>query len=173
VTPWSLVERLSAFRRNLLAPSSDCKLLATAPLANLFFPCFPYLCNLVHPQGEGGIFVGNFGTFVPHYRGHNLEHNFLCNSTQNISEVTPHFNQASLRKRGLYRQRDTGLVIAVPMFIELTSNGATSTSRNLRAEDYYLVGYNAVEFAGSQLTFRRNISPPSSGSKNKPSKKPA
>jgi hypothetical protein len=36
-------------------------------------------------------------------------------------------------------------------------------------EDFDLLGYNSVE---SQLKFRRNISPPSSGSKDKSSKKP-
>jgi hypothetical protein len=39
-------------------------------------------------------------------------------------------------------------------------------------EEFYLLGYNAVYFVGSQPTFRRNMSPPSTGSKNKPSKKP-
>jgi hypothetical protein len=39
-------------------------------------------------------------------------------------------------------------------------------------EEHGLVGYNAVSF-GEGLTFRRNISPPSSGSKSKLSKKPA
>jgi hypothetical protein len=38
-------------------------------------------------------------------------------------------------------------------------------------EEYYVLGYNAVQFVESQLTFRRNISPPSSGSKHKPRKK--
>jgi hypothetical protein len=33
------------------------------------------------------------------------------------------------------------------------------------------MGYNAVQFVESQLTFRRNMSPPLSGSKNKPRKK--
>jgi hypothetical protein len=40
-------------------------------------------------------------------------------------------------------------------------------------EEFYLLGYNAVYSVESQLMFRRNIAPPSSGSKNKPSKKPA
>jgi hypothetical protein len=35
----------------------------------------------------------------------------------------------------------------------------------------YLLGYNAVYFTKSQETFRRNVSPPSSASKNKPYKK--
>jgi hypothetical protein len=35
-------------------------------------------------------------------------------------------------------------------------------------EEFHLLGYNAVE---SQQMFRRNMSPPSSGSKNEPSKK--
>jgi hypothetical protein len=34
-------------------------------------------------------------------------------------------------------------------------------------EEYCLLGYNAMYSVESQLTFRRNISPPSSGSKNK------
>jgi hypothetical protein len=37
---------------------------------------------------------------------------------------------------------------------------------------YYLLGYNAVQPVESEPTFRKNISPPSSGS-NKPSKIPA
>jgi hypothetical protein len=40
-------------------------------------------------------------------------------------------------------------------------------------EEFYLLGYNAVQSVVSQPTFRRNISPQSSGSKKKPSKKPA
>jgi hypothetical protein len=40
-------------------------------------------------------------------------------------------------------------------------------------EEYYLLGYNAVYSVERQPTFRRNISPPSSGSKNKPRKIPA
>jgi hypothetical protein len=38
-------------------------------------------------------------------------------------------------------------------------------------EEYYLLGYNAVQSVESQPTFRRNISPPSSGSTNRPSMK--
>jgi hypothetical protein len=38
-------------------------------------------------------------------------------------------------------------------------------------EEYYLLGYSTVEIVGTQPTFLRNMSPPSSGSKNKPSKK--
>jgi hypothetical protein len=40
-------------------------------------------------------------------------------------------------------------------------------------EEYYILEYNAVYSVGSKPTFRRNISPPSSGSKNEPRKKPA
>jgi hypothetical protein len=40
-------------------------------------------------------------------------------------------------------------------------------------EEYCLLGYNAMQSTESQPTFRRNISPLSLGSKNKPSKIPA
>jgi hypothetical protein len=40
-------------------------------------------------------------------------------------------------------------------------------------EEFCLLGYNAVYSVESQPTFQRNISPPFSRSKNKPSKKPA
>jgi hypothetical protein len=40
-------------------------------------------------------------------------------------------------------------------------------------EEYYFLGYNAVSSIESQPTFQRDISPPSSGSKNKLNKKPA
>jgi hypothetical protein len=39
-------------------------------------------------------------------------------------------------------------------------------------EEFYLLGYNAVQSAESQQMFWRNRSPPSLGSKKKPSKKP-
>jgi hypothetical protein len=39
-------------------------------------------------------------------------------------------------------------------------------------EKFCLLGYNAVKSVDSQPIFRRNISPPFSGSKNKPSKNP-
>jgi hypothetical protein len=39
-------------------------------------------------------------------------------------------------------------------------------------QEYCLLGYNSVKFVEGQITFRKNISPPSSGS-NKPSNKPA
>jgi hypothetical protein len=44
--------------------------------------------------------------------------------------------------------------------------------RQVGVDEYYLLGYNAVQSVESQPTFRRNLLPPSSGSKNKPSKKP-
>jgi hypothetical protein len=40
-------------------------------------------------------------------------------------------------------------------------------------EEIYLLVFNAEEPAESQVTFQRSISPPSSGSKNIPSKKAA
>jgi hypothetical protein len=40
-------------------------------------------------------------------------------------------------------------------------------------EEFHVLGYNALLSVESQPTFRRNISHPSSGSKNKPSKEPA
>jgi hypothetical protein len=40
-------------------------------------------------------------------------------------------------------------------------------------EEFYIVGYNVVYSVENQPVFRRNISPQSSGSKNKPSKKAA
>jgi hypothetical protein len=40
-------------------------------------------------------------------------------------------------------------------------------------DEYCLLGYNAVKSGGCQPTFERNTSPPSSGQKSKPSKKPA
>jgi hypothetical protein len=46
---------------------------------------------------------------------------------------------------------------------------AVATSK--MSEEHHLVGYNAVWPVESQPTFRRNLSPLSSGSKNKPSKK--
>jgi hypothetical protein len=38
-------------------------------------------------------------------------------------------------------------------------------------EELFLLGYNAVPFVGNQLKFPREMSPPSSESKNKPGKK--
>jgi hypothetical protein len=48
-----------------------------------------------------------------------------------------------------------------------------SHARNHLKTENYLLGYNAVYSVENQLMFRRNILPQSSGSKNKPSKKPA
>jgi hypothetical protein len=44
---------------------------------------------------------------------------------------------------------------------------------NIRVEESYLLGYNSVQSTESQPTFQRNMLPPSSGSKNEQSKKPA
>jgi hypothetical protein len=49
---------------------------------------------------------------------------------------------------------------------------ATSISDMLIHKEFCLLGYNALKSVESQPTFRRNISPPSSGPKNMPSKKP-
>jgi hypothetical protein len=43
-------------------------------------------------------------------------------------------------------------------------------SHNGGYEELYLMGYNALQSVESQLTFRRNMLPSSSGSKNKSSK---
>jgi hypothetical protein len=43
----------------------------------------------------------------------------------------------------------------------------------LAGEEFCILGYNAVKSVDSQLTFRRNMSPPSSGSNSKPSEIPA
>jgi hypothetical protein len=40
-------------------------------------------------------------------------------------------------------------------------------SNNKKDEEYHLLGYNALKSVESQPAFRRNISPPSSGLKNK------
>jgi hypothetical protein len=44
---------------------------------------------------------------------------------------------------------------------------------NLYIEEFCLLRNNAVQTVESQPIFRRNMSPPFSGSKNTPSKKPA
>jgi hypothetical protein len=44
---------------------------------------------------------------------------------------------------------------------------------SLLHEEFYLLGFNAAYSVESKLIFRRNILTPSSGPKNKPSKKPA
>jgi hypothetical protein len=51
-----------------------------------------------------------------------------------------------------------------PMCAMFTHNGMT---------EFYLQGYKAMQSVESQLTFWGNMSPPSSGSKYMPSKKPA
>jgi hypothetical protein len=43
---------------------------------------------------------------------------------------------------------------------------------NYKHEEFYLLGYNAVQSVESQTTFLRNISPPASRLKRKPRKKP-
>jgi hypothetical protein len=40
-------------------------------------------------------------------------------------------------------------------------------------EEFFILGYNALQAVQCQPTFWRNMSPPSSRSKNKPSKKSA
>jgi hypothetical protein len=50
-------------------------------------------------------------------------------------------------------------------------NGMISEDRD-HYEKHYLLGSNAVESVENQPTFRRDLSPPSSGSKNKLSSKP-
>jgi hypothetical protein len=55
----------------------------------------------------------------------------------------------------------------------LNTNFYDVRKNNNEFKEYYLLGYKAVLSVEIQLTFRRNRSPPSPGSKNKPSKKSA
>jgi hypothetical protein len=48
-----------------------------------------------------------------------------------------------------------------------------SDSHSGSHEEFYLVGYTAMQTTESQLIFWRNMLPVSSGSKNNPSKTPA
>jgi hypothetical protein len=57
--------------------------------------------------------------------------------------------------------------------LEYENYGINLIVATLNFEDFYILGYNAMQPVENQTTFRRNISPASSGSKNKPSKKPA
>jgi hypothetical protein len=61
----------------------------------------------------------------------------------------------------------------IPEEITLHNHRSENLKSYKTIEDYYILGYNAVQSVGSQPTFRKNISPPSPGSKYKPSKKPA
>jgi hypothetical protein len=57
------------------------------------------------------------------------------------------------------------------MSVTIKSTESRSTySENNCPQGLYLLGYNAVKSFESQPTFRRNVLPPASGSKNKSSK---
>jgi hypothetical protein len=62
----------------------------------------------------------------------------------------------------------------LPIFRNIinSTEGWHATCTDL-TEEYYLLWYDAMQYVESQRTFRRKILPPYSGSKNKPSKKPA
>jgi hypothetical protein len=53
------------------------------------------------------------------------------------------------------------------------NSGVPYGGPNMKCKELYLLWYNAMYSVESQPTFQRNVSPPSSGSKNKASKKPA
>jgi hypothetical protein len=83
-----------------------------------------------------------------------------CNSTTTIVwEVTPCnlVDRYSYQCFGEIRFFHDGLEVLIPIIIKSS----------------YLLGYNDVYSGASQSIFRRNVSPPSSGSKSKQSKKPA
>jgi hypothetical protein len=48
-----------------------------------------------------------------------------------------------------------------------------SCKSKVLCQKFYLLGYITVQSVESHSTFQKNVSPPSSGSKNKPIKKPA
>jgi hypothetical protein len=56
------------------------------------------------------------------------------------------------------------------MLYELSSKERKRNEQTkYKAEEFYLLGCNAAQSIESQLTFQKNMSPPSSGSKNKQS----
>jgi hypothetical protein len=55
--------------------------------------------------------------------------------------------------------------------INSTGTQPFSFNKDYVCEEFYLQGYNAIWSVESQPTSQRNMSPPCSGSKNKPSKK--
>jgi hypothetical protein len=61
--------------------------------------------------------------------------------------------------------------LTISATIRLYKRVAASWSQLCRIVDFCLLGYNAVQSVGSQQTFRRDMSPPSSGTKKKPNKK--
>jgi hypothetical protein len=76
---------------------------------------------------------------------------------------------------GKWNVTDASVISSVPVFMCLIVMRLIDLMCNLRFSQrrYHLLGCNAVQSVESQATFRRNISPPSSGPKNKMSKKPA
>jgi hypothetical protein len=53
-----------------------------------------------------------------------------------------------------------------------TFSESTVQSHNIGYEDFYLLGYDAMQSVGSQLTIRRNVSLPSSRLKSKLEEQP-
>jgi hypothetical protein len=45
---------------------------------------------------------------------------------------------------------------------------SSNTTKKKYVDEFYLLGHNAVQSVESEPTFRRNMLPPSAGSKNKP-----
>jgi hypothetical protein len=76
------------------------------------------------------------------------------------------------RLRNRLGRRNTRSFNCKQNLVVLNWNIFNNLRKNTQNEKYQLLGYKAVYSVENQQTFRRNISPPSSGSKNKPSKKP-